>query len=149
MKVTTQRTRFFTAVLAAVVLVGLAGCSTSGAQGRPPPGDTPEIVRLYPPEGGQVCLRPQIGVDLVLSDATRKDGSFDISTVTLTLDGNDVTKDAMVPGSLIYPQNQISVLYTPLTPLKAGTHQASFTYASASGKKTHAWTFTVADISCS
>jgi uncharacterized repeat protein (TIGR02543 family) len=108
----------------------------------------PEIAGVHPPEGSQVCPTPQVGVDLNLTDAMRQAGSFDLSTVTLTLDGKDVTQEAVVLGTLTYPQSRASVLYTPTTALTLGTHRAAFTFPSASGRSTFEWTFTVANAPC-
>jgi hypothetical protein len=115
--------------------------------GQPPPSNLPpEIAGVHPLEGSQVSPRPQIGVDLNLTDAMRKAGSFDLSTVTLTLDGKDVTQEAQVLGTMTYPQSRASVLYTPTTALTLGTHRAAFTFPSASGRSTFEWTFTVANV---
>ncbi len=108
----------------------------------------PEITRFRPPEGSQACPTPQVGVDLLLTDAMRKNGAFDLSTVVLMLDGKDVTQAAQVLGSMTYPQNRASLSYIPTIALALGTHKAAFTYPSASGRSTHEWTFTVANIPC-
>ena len=108
----------------------------------------PEIAGVHPPEGSQVCPTPQVGVALNLTDAMRQAGSFDLSTVTFTLDGKDVTQKAVVLGTLTYPQSRVSLSYTPTTALALGIHRAAFTFPSASGRSTFEWTFTVANAPC-
>src|SRR5574341_1532851 len=108
----------------------------------------PEIAGLHPLEQTQACLHPQIGVDLVLTDAMRKNGSFDLSTITLTLDGNDVTREATVVESLSSPHDRVSVLYTPTTDLTMGSHHVTILIPSASGPENFEWIFVVADIPC-
>jgi hypothetical protein len=118
---------------------------TPDAQGS----DTPsEIGRLYPLAGSQACPRPHVGADLLLTDAMRKDGSFDPSTVTLTLDGTDVTQTATIRESQTNPSSRATILHLPTTDLALGDHSAAITFASATGPITHEWSFTVADISC-
>lgn len=123
--------------------------------GNPPTNGTPqaddlpsEIVRIRPPQGSQACPSPQVGVDFHLTDGMLKDGSFDLSTVTLTLDGKDVTQKTEVLMPMTSPSDKVFLSYTPTTVLALGKHQASFTYPSASSRSTYEWTFMVADIPC-
>jgi hypothetical protein len=148
MKVTMQVTWTMAAFFAVVVLVGLVGCTVLGFEGTPAGQTPPEIAGVRPPEGSQVCPTPQVGVDLNLTDAMRKAGSFDLSTVKLTLDGKDVTQEAQVLSSMNYPPSRASLSYTPTTALALGTHRAAITFPSASGRSTIEWTFTVANVSC-
>src|SRR5215204_5425781 len=76
--------------------------ATQPAQSRRPQ----EITKVYPDEdAGQVGPTPEVGVDLVLNPAMRKDGGFDVSTIVLTLDGRDVTAQAIGRGTMDYPQS--------------------------------------------
>jgi hypothetical protein len=146
----------FIAVVAVVVLTGCTGTNFEGAAVvQPPLAQTPmlsnlppEIIGIYPQRESQACLRPQVGVDLRPTDAMRRSGAFDLSTVILTLDGNDVTQKAAVRGTFDYPQSRVSLLYIPAAPLAAGTHRAQFTFPSASDRVTTEWAFTIADIAC-
>jgi hypothetical protein len=114
----------------------------------PQPNLPPEIARFIPPEGIQACPTPRVGVDLRLTDAMLKNGAFDLSTVVLILDDKDVTQEAQVITTMNYPQDRVSLFYIPKVALALGTHQASFTYPSASGHSTLNWTFVVANIPC-
>ena len=148
MKWTKQVTWTMAAFFAVVVLVGSAGCTVLGFEGTPAGQTPPEIAGVHPLDGSQTCPSPQVGVVLPLTDAMRRDGAFDRSTVQLTLDGNDVTGEAEVIGSMDYPQSRVSLLYTPATPLALGTHRAAFTFPLAGGRNSFEWTFTVANIPC-
>lgn len=119
--------------------------SQSGAAESPHPS---VIASLHPTDGAQVCPRLQIGVDLLLTDATRKDGAFDPSTVNLFLDGEDVTAAAVIRTNLTSPVSRAYITYTPPADLPLGQHQARITFSTASGTGTATWTFTVAAISC-
>jgi hypothetical protein len=154
-----MKVTFMEAFVAVVVLVGLAGCADAQFEGdavtKPPSANTPvspnlspEIAGIHPTEASQACPQPQVGVDVRLTDAMRRNGTFDPSTVTLVLDGNDVTQKAKVLGTLEYPQGRITLLYTPATPLALGAHRVAFTYPAATGRKSYEWTFTVANIAC-
>jgi hypothetical protein len=112
MKVTMQVTWTMAAFFAVVVLVGSVGCTVLGFEGTPAGQTPPEIAGIHPLDGSQVCPRPQIGVDLFLTDAMRQAGSFDLSTVTLTLDGKDVTQDAQVLLSMTPPRRPASPITT-------------------------------------
>jgi len=107
-----------------------------------------EIAALYPEDGSQACLLPQVGVDLLLTDAMRKDGSFDPSAVKLTLDGSDVTSMAVVRQVMTYPASRVTMLLTPAKDLSAGNHLVGITYPSAAGPKTHQWNFTASNVPC-
>ena len=112
------------------------------------PTPTSGIATLFPPDGAQTCPRPPVGVDLVLSDALRQDGSFDPSTVALFLDGRDVTAAAVVREAQTYPASRASILFVPPTDLALGVHDAAITYPGPGGAVIEAWSFTVASIPC-
>jgi hypothetical protein len=104
-----------------------------------------EIGRVYPSENdSQVSPTSQIGADLILNPAMRKDGSFDISTVVLKLDGQDITEKATDRGTMDYPQGRATLMYTPEEPLSEGKHEASLTLPSEHGRTTYHWSFTIA-----
>lgn len=103
-----------------------------------------EITKVYPDEdAGHVGPTPEVGVDLVLNPAMRKNGEFDVSTVVLTLDGRDVTERAIGRGTMDYPQGRVTLLYTPEDPLSEGMHEAALTLPSEQGRTTYRWSFTV------
>lgn len=103
-----------------------------------------EITKVYPDEdAGHVGPTPEVGVDLVLNPAMRKDGEFDVSTVVLTLDGRDVTARAIGRGTMDYPQGRVTLLYTPEDKLSEGKHEAALTLPSEQGRTTYRWSFTV------
>jgi hypothetical protein len=122
--------------------------------GNPPVGTTPqpglsaEIAAFRPLDGSEVCSTPQLALALRLTEAMRKKGAFDPSTVILSLDGQDITQQSAILGTMDYPQSQVSITYKPKNALRAGMHQASFTYPSANGSKTLKWTFTVVSRPC-
>jgi hypothetical protein len=113
-----------------------------------PSGPPTEVTRIAPPHGARVCPRPEIAVDLRLTDALRKAGVLDLSKVRLALDGRDVTAEARVLGTMDFPQGRASLMYTPRRPLAPGLHRATLTIASVAGPRAFAWTFTVAAIPC-
>ena len=115
-----------------------------------------QIAALYPADGSQVCPRPQVGVDLEFAAQvpTIESGgpltdllSFDQSTILLTLDGNDVTADAVQTMPFSYPA-LFSVLYLPTTDLAPGVHDAALTYITLTGPQSRTWNFAVATIGC-
>jgi hypothetical protein len=106
------------------------------------------ILQVYANDGGVACRRPRVGVDLLLTDLLRKGGSFDPSTITLSLDGAVVTGDADIIQTMGFPASHASVLYTPPSDLGLGTHQAVLTYPTPSGTQTFTWNFTVTDMTC-
>lgn len=106
-----------------------------------------EITKVYPEEdAGHVGPTPEVGVDLVLTPAMRKDGAFDASTVVLTLDGREVTAQALGRGTMDYPQSRVTLLYTPEDPLSEGRHEAALTLPTEQGCKTYRWSFTVSRV---
>jgi hypothetical protein len=106
-----------------------------------------EITKVYPDEDAvQVGPTPEVGVDLVLNPAMRKDGGFDVSKVVLTLDGRDVTAQAIGRGTMDYPQSRVTLLYTPEDPLSEGMHEAALTLPSKQGRTTYRWSFTVSRV---
>jgi hypothetical protein len=108
---------------------------------------TPPVPRIYPPSGSQVCPTPQVGADLMLTNRMRKNGSFDPSTITLKLDGTDVTGSTSSLQTMTSPASLARVIYTPPT-LSVGAHDAELTYPLGSGTQTLQWSFTVAAIPC-
>lgn len=109
---------------------------------------TPKVLQLAPADGAEACLHPQVGVNLLLTDLVRSNGSYDPSTITLTLDGIDVTGLASILQTETYPASHASILYTPTDALAVGPHQAVLTYASSTGLPPMVWNFTAADIVC-
>lgn len=146
------------AVIVAGIVVTLAYVLGGGGGRRPsdaPSGDRAnspvlpaEVARVSPPHGARVCPRPEIAVDLLLTDALRKAGALDLSKVRLALDGRDVTADARVLGTTDFPQSRASLIYGPPGPLAPGLHRASLTIASAAGPRSFGWTFTVDAVPC-
>jgi hypothetical protein len=133
---------------------GLAACvpatpaNVSSQSPTPPAPALPlELASLHPQDGATVCPRPLIGVDLLLTNAARKDGSFDLSSIALSLDGQDIAPAATVRETLTSPASRVSVLYTPGADLTLGEHQAQITYA-ATGSATVTWIFNVSGIAC-
>jgi len=119
------------------------------AGSAPSPTAPREIAGVYPQEGSRVCPLPRISVELHVTDGMRSGGTFNPSTVTLTVDGVDVTSQARVVGTLTYPQSRVSLVYLPSTPLATGTHWTAIAYPAANGRRTtFRWTFAVADIPC-
>jgi glucose/arabinose dehydrogenase len=109
---------------------------------------SPRILGIHPADGSEVCLRPQVGADLLLTDLVRNAGSFDPSKVTLTLDGADMTLSASSLETMDYPASHASISDTPLSDLTLGAHQAKLIRPSAIGPLTTVWNFTVASIPC-
>src|SRR5574341_73487 len=128
------------------------GPLTPGARYEPYPMPQPNmpagILGFIPSDGAQVCPTPKVALALRLTDAMRKNEVFDISTVTLTLDGKNILSEIQVIAPMIYPQNQVTLTYVPSAPLGLGAHQVKLTYPSPSGMVTLMWNFTVANISC-
>jgi hypothetical protein len=137
------------------LLVSQAAGSLTMQCGGPPkkPAPTPqaarrsrpaEITKVYPDEDADVAGQtPEVGADLVLNAAMRKEGEFDPSTVALTLDGRDVTAQALVRGTMDYPQGRVTMIYTPDEPLAEGKHEAALTLPAEKGRTTYRWSFNV------
>lgn len=107
----------------------------------------PVIVQLYPPDGNQVCPRPPVGAYFL--NVVPPGRAFDPSTITLTLDGADVTSSAEIIRPITSPTGSATVLFTPSSDLALGNHQAIAAYNSALGTTSRLWQFTVANIACS
>lgn len=114
----------------------------------PQPNMPAGIIGYLPAEGAQVCPTPRISLSMRLTDAMRKAGAFDPSTVTLTFDGKDILSQIQTIVPMIFPQNQVTFTYVPSGPLAMGPHQVKLTYVSPSGPLTLTLNFTVADIPC-
>ena len=108
----------------------------------------PHDSALRPADGARVCRLSQIAVDLFPTDAMRKDGSFDPGSIRLALDGRDVTAALTIRANLTFPVSRVSLMYVPAAELTLGLHRVEFTYATAAGTATLAWSFSVADIPC-
>lgn len=87
-------------------------------------------------------------MELRLTDAMRRYGSFDVTLVTLRLDGKDVTASARASGTKDFPQSMAALTYVPTVPLAPGWHRASFAFPSGNGPMTYDWRFLVAEIPC-
>jgi hypothetical protein len=125
-----------------------AAVSSPSSPAIPPPARPTSIFEVHPANGARVCPRPQIGTRLRLTDRTRRDGAFDVSTITLRLDGVDVTGRARTVVPAIYPHAQASILYLPTRPLSVGRHEAAVTVPEASGRQTFRWVFHVVQVPC-
>jgi hypothetical protein len=88
-------------------------------------------------------------VDLLLSGLVRTaSGGFDLSKVTLKLDGVNVTSQAQIRVGMTDPASWATILYQPTADLTLGTHQVQFTYPGVSGPLTATWNFSSANITC-
>lgn len=108
----------------------------------------PTVTAFYPANGSQACPRPAIGVNLDLSGLVEKSGSFDPSTIMLTLDGQDVTSAATIVQTNSAPSSFGIVRYTPPTDLALGSHAALLALRNPPGQAIGQWSFTVANIVC-
>ena len=109
----------------------------------------PQILKLYPPENSQACRRPNVGVRMLLANLVRTaDGSFDPSTITLTLDGINVLGSARITQDMAFPPTRATILYTPPANLGLGAHQVVVTYPTPSGTASRVWNFTAATMTC-
>jgi len=128
------------------------GPVSSGTPYEPYPMPQPNmpagILGFLPSDGAQVCPTPRFALTLRLTDAMRKNEAFDVSTVTLTLDGKNILPEIQIIAPMIYPQNQATLNYVPSTPLGLGAHQVKLTYPSPSGMVMLTWNFTVSNIPC-
>jgi hypothetical protein len=106
------------------------------------------ILGFLPPDGVQVCTTPKVVLALRLTDAMRLNGAFDVSKVTLTLDGVDILSKITMAAPMNYPQSQVTLSFVQSTPLALGAHQVRFTYPAPTGPVTLTWNFTVANIAC-
>jgi hypothetical protein len=115
--------------------------TVTGDQANQDYGALPQILRLFPTEGSQVCVRPAIGVELLFTDIAPP-------AQTLTLDAADVTGEAVQWELLMYPPHAI-ISYTPPADMAPGAHSAEFDYETAAGPQVLTWNFTVVDtLSC-
>lgn len=110
----------------------------------------PTVLQVYPADNTTACLKPKVGADLLLAALVRTpQGVFDPSTVTLKLDGIDVTGSATITESGASLSTQATILYTPPTSLSKTGHSAALIYpAVGGGTTTYAWNFTAAAITC-
>jgi hypothetical protein len=112
-------------------------------------GGAPTVLQTYPADGGEACLRPQIGVGSILTDLVRTGGSFNPAAILLELDGLDVTGAATFAQTETYPASLAVLLYTPPGDLALGAHEAVLSYPSPGGTLFRHWNFTVIGTSCS
>ncbi len=108
----------------------------------------PPIIQIAPTAGAQACQLPQIQVNFLLSDLMRTGGSFDPTTVTLKLDGTDVTSSASAYETETAPASEAGLTYTPPSSLALGSHQVQFVFPTSGGPQTLTWNFTAASIAC-
>lgn len=110
----------------------------------------PTVEGAYPSAASTACLKPRVGVRLLLTSLVRNaSGSFDPSTVSLKLDGMDKMSVATIAQNATYPVSQAFIQYTPTSNLTLGSHQVQFLYPSASGTQTLTWNFTASNVACS
>lgn len=108
----------------------------------------PTPLDLYPPEGSQSCLSPDVGVVLLLTDLVRSGGSFNPASVSFTLDGADVMSGAEVLEAQNKPASHAAIVYVPPSNLAAGDHEVILTYPAPTESLFRHWSFTAADIQC-
>jgi predicted outer membrane repeat protein len=114
-----------------------------------PEKQTPTIASVFPAENSSSCLKPQVGVDLILAALVRlPSGAFNPASVTLKLDGATVTGAAAIGQSLTQRTTRASILYTPPANLNAGAHNASFIHPSPGGPITYSWSFSRTNVTC-
>lgn len=131
---------------------GVGGVVNSLTPGAPFPMPQPNmplgIIGFSPPDGLRVCSTPKVALSVHLTDAMRTNGAFDLSTVKLTLDGQDILSKVQLSGPMMYPQSQVTLAYVPQTALTLGAHQVRFVYPGDAGPITLTWSFIVADVGC-
>ncbi len=113
-----------------------------------PSGPLTEVGKVSPAPGSTVCPRPRIQVSLRLTVALRTHGVFDLSRVRLAVDGRDVTSNALVMGTLDFPQSMAAITYVPEKVFSMGSHWVVLRIASTEGPRIYRWTFVVAAIPC-
>lgn len=129
--------KIFTIIALAVLVIG-----TCQAEAQTP--DTEEIVKdemgikrlkaVYPPPGGVVQER----LVMIAADASSLESPLDPNTVTVTLDGADVTESAEITAAY--------VVYETPEPLSTGRHEVRITAKDVERRRIEplSWTFTVA-----
>jgi hypothetical protein len=109
----------------------------------------PAIVSVSPEAGSTSCLKPKVGVTLLLDALMRlPSGEFNPAVVTLKLDDVDHTSEAQVAQTGAKPATHASILYTPPSNLSVGSHTATFVFPSGGGPVTYNWYFTVPNTAC-
>ncbi len=121
---------------------------TTDQAGQDYAADLIPVTAIHPSEGAQVCRRPRLAVDLLLTALMRTNGSFDPAKVVLYLDGKVVTQAATFIQSEDYPASRATIQYIPTADLPLGSNWAALVYPTSWGPLTRAWIFTVADIPC-
>lgn len=109
----------------------------------------PTILRIFPVDDSEVCRRPTVGVKLLLTDMVRTPtGEFDPSTISLKIDGVDVTGLARITVNQTFPASEATILLTAATDIPLAYHDATLTYPSPTGPQTYAWGFTSVFMAC-
>ncbi len=141
-------------------IVGGGGPGNGAISGTPQPGLPPEILAFRPLDGSQVCPTPVISLQVrVTPELLNQAGSINLSMISLTVDGQDVTQQITVLTTMNYPPSLLTLNYKPTAALSVGAHRVVFTYPTlpagptpvgpiAGSRGTLAWTFVVANIAC-
>jgi hypothetical protein len=110
---------------------------------------TPTIISVFPKPLSTSCLKPQVGVKVLLAALVRTPaGGLDPSTISLELDNVVRTSEAQISQSMSFPASHATVLYTPPGNLSAALHHGAFTYPSPGGTITYEWNFNVTNVIC-
>jgi hypothetical protein len=119
--------------------------TTSASRARRPA----RIFAGFPKENGAVCPTAEVGAGFVLEGAMLKGGEMDQAAFLLALDGENITAQADVRGTMDFPQSQGTLLYRPKAPLSLGHHRATVSFPDKTGEvHTYTWLFDVRDIPC-
>jgi hypothetical protein len=111
----------------------LLGFLLAAAMGSTPP----QVTKVLPPEGSASARIEAIGAELDLT----KGAGGDPGTLTLLVDGEDVTARARITMTRDWPPSFVSITVTPAG-LTSGSHRAAVRFRTSDGKTiSYGWSF--------
>lgn len=104
-----------------------------------------EILSVIPEEDSVTCPTTEVGARFMLKGAMLRDGEMDATAFSLALDGEDVTAETKLRGTMDFPQSHGDLVYEISEPLPPGRHEVTvwFPDAKTGDTRIYAWGFDV------
>ncbi len=109
-----------------------------------------QILSVFPQEGGVACPTTEVYVRFRLEGAMLEEGVMDTAAFSLALDGEDVTAETKMLGTMDSPQSHGGLIYKPRATLPSGLHKATVTFPDPmlGRMRTYNWGFEVKRSAC-
>ncbi len=109
-----------------------------------------QILSVYPQEDGVACPSTEVHVRFGLRGAMLEQGAMNTAAFSLALDGEDVTAETKMLGTMDSPQGHGELIYEPRATLPSGRHKATVTFPDPKpgDMRTYSWGFQVRSTAC-